>query len=122
MRAESEAGIEEAGVVRAQLTACRVVGDHFRGELRRDRDAFRGEQEIERFRFQDNALSAFGVHRLPEVNGITRWPGHVQQPRVRARLVTDDVAGQVDADEKSVGQRQLLYWFPVPIQQRSLRV
>ena len=44
---EAEAGIEEPGVVRAQLAARRVVGGHLRRQARRDAHRLVGQQQVE---------------------------------------------------------------------------
>src|SRR5437867_2654688 len=50
--AVSEAGIEEAGVVRAQLADGGFVGDHLRCIVRRHADALLRHENVKIFRFQ----------------------------------------------------------------------
>ena len=51
-RVVAEAGIEEAGVVGAQLARGRVVGHHLGGDLRRNADPLGREQQVEDLRLE----------------------------------------------------------------------
>ncbi len=63
----AEAGIEEAGVVGAQLSRGRVVGEHLRCIGRRDADALGRQQQVEDLGLEHDALLGLGVDGLPVV-------------------------------------------------------
>src|SRR4051812_21364536 len=102
MGTEAESGVEKTRVMRPQFTAGWVVRNHLRGVLRRDRNTLTRQQQVEGLRLEDDALAALGADGLPEVGRVARRAGHVEQPRVRARLVADHalvVAAQIDTQE-----------------------
>ena len=63
----AEAGVEEAGVVGAQLARRRVVGEHLRRIAGRDAHALGREQQVEDLGLEHDPPAALGVHGLPEV-------------------------------------------------------
>ena len=67
--AVSEAGIEEARIVDSELAIGRVKGNHFRGEVGRDADAFPGRQNVKVSSAEDEALAVILLTRLPEFLG-----------------------------------------------------
>src|SRR3989454_10862964 len=68
--AESEAGIEEPRVMRANLARAGVVDHHLGCELRGHADPLFGHQDVEPIGFQDVAVAHRRLDRLPELAGV----------------------------------------------------
>ncbi len=88
---ESEAGVEEAGVVGAQLAAGRVVRRHLGGQVRRDAHRLVGHQEVEALGRQHEAVARPRGTPGPRTGaGRPRAPGgEVEQRRAVAGAVAD---------------------------------
>ena len=125
-RVVAEAGIEEAGVVGAQLARGRVVGHHLGGDLGRDADALGREQQVEDLRLEHDPPARLRVDRVPVVGpAVGADPREVDRQAVLLRPVADDPVprpGEVDAEEETLGERQLglAQRVRVEVEQREL--
>jgi hypothetical protein len=121
-RSIPEARIEESGIVGAQFSAGRFIGDHLGGVAGRHADPFLGGEDVKLFRLQKQAVMAMAVERLPKVcGGIVPHFGQVNDVAVLLGAIADDartgpvIAFQIDAQE------QPAFGAELPLSQRFSR-
>src|SRR5580765_1599291 len=89
----AETGIEEPGIVNAELPDQRVVRDHLRREHRRHLHRFARGENVEVRRVEHQSALAGREHRLPEIlRLVVPHAVDVDQTRVALRLVADHTA------------------------------
>jgi len=89
-RIVAEAGVEEAGVVSAELTDLGIVGGHLGGVVRRYLDRLARAQDVKLVGIEDQAPRRLGRQRVPELGRIVGAdPVDVDQRRVAPRAEPD---------------------------------
>src|SRR5690606_27455097 len=93
-RRMTETGIEETGVVNAELPDQRVEGRHFRRMGGRHVYRLAGNQDVKLVRVKHEVPGAEIVKRFPEIrHGIGRLPVDINEPRVMFGAIADESAG-----------------------------
>jgi hypothetical protein len=102
-----EPGVEEAGIVGAQLAAGRFIGHHLSGITRRHPNALFGRQDIKLLRFQEETVLPVPFQGFPEVESrIMSDFGQIDDMAVFLGPVADDrvfprASGEVDPQEEA---------------------
>lgn len=88
----SEARVEETRIVRSELPALRVEGDHLGADRRRYRHPLVRRKHVERV-WLEHERAARGRDRFPERSDVVAADlREIEERSVRARAITDDVA------------------------------
>src|SRR5262249_5578487 len=102
----AEAGIEEPGVVNAELADRRIDRRHFAGEIGPNLHLLARAENIELVRIENEAPVGAGEDRLPIVmSRVGADPAHVNDVAVLDRAVADDLLPQppeIDAQDDAL--------------------
>ena len=105
--AVAEARIEEAGIVGSQLAAGGFIRDHLGRMVGRHTNPLLRCENIELLRFEQQAVVAVPLDRLPEIGGgVVADFGQVDHVAVFLRAVADDavplivLAAQIDPEKQ----------------------
>src|SRR5579859_1321612 len=106
--AQTEAGIEEAGVMHPEFADQAVIGQHLGGMVRRYDDGFLRCQDIEIIGIEDDAGAAAPIDRLPEIERLVMAdPVEVDQAGMAAGAIAHETGCGITLDIDREGNTAL---------------